>query len=130
MPHILLAEDAAVIRMSVAALLMDSGYTCTEAEDAFQARELLSKSAFDLLITDLYMPGDGLSVLHTANRLHPEMPKIVITGGVPLPPKLAASFGRRLGADALLLKPVDPHELVQVVARLTATIAHHARGTT
>lgn len=127
MARILLADDAAIIRMSLAATLTGAGHTCAEAQDASEAIGLLEDSGFDLLVTDLFMPGDGLTVVRAAERLARGMPKILMTGGMSIPPEFAASVAWRFGADALLLKPFDNRQLLQTVSRFTGA-ARPAQG--
>ena len=59
------------------------GYSVTAAEDGEQAIDLLESQAFDLIITDCYMPGvGGPGVVEAAKRIDPRRPVIVISGAI------------------------------------------------
>jgi len=64
MANVLLAEDDTLLRMMIVKLLQVSGYQVHACSDGLQALELLGTGSFDLVITDLVMPGaDGMEVL-------------------------------------------------------------------
>ena len=78
-----------------------------------RAAEMLSSEKFDLLISDMRMPGvDGVELLRIAHRHHPQLPVILITG-FPTPDVVAD--GREVGAAACVMKPVVPDELITTV---------------
>jgi DNA-binding NtrC family response regulator len=79
--HILLVEDEAPLRRAVAEQLADRGYTVTEAESGDAAVAKLADFAFDILITDLRLPGiDGAAVIDAALERYPDIVAIVVTG--------------------------------------------------
>jgi two-component system, NtrC family, response regulator AtoC len=79
--HLLLVEDEAPLREAVAERLEDSGFEVTQAESGEQALEKLAEFAFDLLVTDLRLPGmDGAQVIEAAVGRYPEIIAIVVTG--------------------------------------------------
>ena len=125
--RILLAEDDAAVRASTARLLERLGYTVTSAPDGIVALQLLQDSVtpFDLLLTDIVMPGMSGSVLvEHARRLHPEMAVLLMSGYADDDAALKA-----LAADtvACLPKPFSISELSAFVRRVLAsrpTAAH------
>jgi signal transduction histidine kinase/CheY-like chemotaxis protein len=81
--------------------------------DSVTALERLTREVFDLLLTDIRMPGrDGLELLALAKELDPHLSVVMITGYGTMDDALRAI---RLGAQGFLLKPFDPAELLDVV---------------
>jgi CheY-like chemotaxis protein len=82
MARILLAEDDESVRAFVARALQHRGHSVEEAEDGLEALELLDVGArYDLLITDIVMPGlDGIALALKVARDFPDMPVLLITG--------------------------------------------------
>ncbi len=79
--HLLLVEDEAPLREAVAEQLTDRGFDVVQAESGERAIEKLSDFAFDIVITDLRLPGvDGTSVIDAAVNLYPDIIGIVMTG--------------------------------------------------
>ena len=79
--HLLLVEDEAPLRMAVAERLGDLGYEVVQAGTGEAALEALAEFAFDIVITDLRLPGvDGADVIEAAVGRYPEIIGIVITG--------------------------------------------------
>ena len=79
--HLLIVEDEAALREATAERLADHGYAVTQAENGEQALAKLSEFAFDVLITDLRLPGaDGTQVLEAAIERYPKIIGIVVTG--------------------------------------------------
>jgi DNA-binding NtrC family response regulator len=79
--HLLLVEDEAPLRQVVAEQLVDRGYRVEQAESGEVALARLADFAFDVIITDLRLPGiDGASVVDAAVGLYPEIVAIVVTG--------------------------------------------------
>ena len=63
-PHLLLVDDEAALRQLTAERLTERGFEVVQAESGEQALELIEQFAFDLLITDLRLPGiDGTEVI-------------------------------------------------------------------
>jgi two-component system, NtrC family, response regulator AtoC len=79
--HLLLVEDEAPLRTAVAERLTDLGYEVVEAGSGEAALEALADFAFDIVVTDLRLPGvDGAQVIEGAVGRYPEIIGIVITG--------------------------------------------------
>jgi len=80
-PRVLLAEDEVDLRGLLTALLTNAGNVVTQAASAPQAVEAVQATPFDVIVTDLLMPGGGAYVLVDAIRsLDPEPPVLLITG--------------------------------------------------
>jgi PAS domain S-box-containing protein len=109
--RVLLVEDDAVIRMSTAEMLMDLGHAVTEADDGKAALSLLAQGRFDVMLTDLSLPGmPGDELAAAAIRDHPGLAIIFASGYDRLP-------SREEGLkDALLLqKPYDEGALADAL---------------
>jgi two-component system response regulator AtoC len=79
--HLLLVEDEAPLRTAVAERLGDLGYEVVQTGSGEAALEALAEFAFDVVITDLRLPGvDGAHVIEAAVGRYPEIIGIVITG--------------------------------------------------
>src|SRR5712691_8399579 len=79
--HLLLVEDEAPLRQAIAEQLADRGYQVTQAGSGETAIERLADFAFDIIITDLRLPGiDGSAVVEAALERYPHIIAIVVTG--------------------------------------------------
>jgi DNA-binding NtrC family response regulator len=79
--HLLLVEDEAPLREAVAEQLADRGFDVVQAESAERALDALADFAFDIVVTDLRLPGmDGTRVIEAAVDRYPDIIGIVITG--------------------------------------------------
>lgn len=116
MARILVADDEAGIRTFIADALDISGHEVTEAKDGLEAIAAVKKSAFDVLITDLKMPGaDGLTVLRSVRELQPDLQVILLTAHGSIETAIQAM---KDGAFDYLQKPLSgPAELRLLVER-------------
>tara|TARA_R110002072_G_scaffold284006_1_gene447814 strand:+ start:31106 stop:32575 length:1470 start_codon:yes stop_codon:yes gene_type:complete len=113
--RILVADDEPLYLRTTCELLRKSGYEVLGVPDANLAMEALQKEDFDLVLSDLNMPGNlKLELLHDHNRLRKHVPIIVITG-VPSLPTAIESI--RLGIADYLMKPVKFEVLLHSVQR-------------
>src|SRR4051794_32312307 len=79
--HLLIVEDEAPLRQAVAEQLGDRGYRVQEAGSGEEAVAKLAEFAFDIIITDLRLPGiDGSAVIEAAVARYPHIIAIVVTG--------------------------------------------------
>ena len=114
--RILVVDDEELIRALLLELLTSEGYEVTAAVDGEQALELLETERFDLVMTDLIMPGlDGVEVLLHAKRIEADRPVVVMTGQAPI--ETVARLTES-GADDYIAKPFDLEKVKEIVARL------------
>ena len=74
MPHLLFVDDEPALRRVTAERLAERGFDVVEADTGEQALELLDKFAFDLVVTDLRLPGmDGTQVIEAARERYPSI---------------------------------------------------------
>lgn len=112
---ILLAEDEAMLRQSMAELLDSAGYAVTQAPNGRVAYEQALQQPFDLVITDMRMPEmDGMALLEHMQKLALQTPVIVITAFGTVESAVAAM---RAGATDYLLKPVQFDDVLVRVRR-------------
>jgi two-component system nitrogen regulation response regulator NtrX len=112
--HILIVDDEAGIRATLAGILGDEGYRTTGAASAAEAAACLAREAFDLLLLDVWLPDrDGLDLLADLHRCDPELPVIVISGHANVD---AAVKAIRLGAYDFLEKPLSLSRVLLTVA--------------
>src|SRR6476659_3846964 len=79
--HLLLVDDEAALREAIGERLADHGFIVEQAASGEQALARLSDFAYDIIITDLRLPGvDGRAVLEFALERYPEIIAIIITG--------------------------------------------------
>jgi len=114
--HILIVDDEAAVRGIMVAMLEDKGYLVTEATDAGQAlKYLLNYPTFDLILSDIMMPGtDGLALLDQIGKDHPGTPVVMLTAVHDI--QVTTNAFRR-GAVDFLLKPFERYQLIDIVAR-------------
>lgn len=106
---ILLVDDDPFILTGVGQNLESEGYQVTTAESGEIALDLLNKSVFDLVISDLVMDKiDGIQVLKKAKKINPETMVIILTGYGDM---TSAIDALRLDADDYMLKPCQPDEM-------------------
>ncbi len=115
MANILLAEDDITLRHFLTAALEKAGHRvtpCTEGLSALNAAEL-SETSFDLLLTDIVMPGlDGIELSQRVTEIHPLIKVVFITGfsGVALDAQKAQESQANL-----LSKPFHLNDLVRQI---------------
>lgn len=110
-PRLLIIDDDAIVRQSIAVYLADSGFQVLEAGNGQAGLTLFQQEFPDLVLTDLRMPGmDGLQVLKRIHELSPETPVIVISGAGVVTDVVEAL---RLGASDYMIKPVVDMEMLE-----------------
>ena len=111
--HLLLVEDENALREAIAGQLTDQGFVVTEAGDGPGALARLSEFAYDIVITDLRLPGaDGRLIVDEARSRYPEIIAIVITGYGTV--KDAVDLIKQ-GASDFITKPFRFEALLHVV---------------
>jgi DNA-binding response OmpR family regulator len=121
--RVLLVEDDALIRLWLADDLLDAGFDVVEAEDGDRAIVLMDQAVvFDLLITDISMPGraDGNAVAIWAKQRYPGLPVIYASGR---PASLTNSLGLR---DAFVPKPFSGTTIRGIARRLLDAVRDQA----
>ena len=113
---ILIVDDEKIIRESLSYILKKEGYEVEEAENGLVAHEMLLKNSYDLVITDLEMPGmKGIDLLEKIKQINIQTSVIIITAFGSLNTAIAAL---RNGASDYILKPVEFDEIILKVKKL------------
>ena len=111
--HLLLVEDEAPLRQAIAEQLADRGYHVEQAESGEVAIARLADFAFDVIVTDLRLPGvDGSAVIEAAVARYPEIIAIVVTGYGTVKDAVEAI---KRGASDFVSKPFQIDELLHVL---------------
>jgi CheY-like chemotaxis protein len=114
---ILVVEDDAAVRATLAAMLTKDGHRVTDAEDGAAAVLWLRQERFDVVLTDRAMPimsGDELAVVVKAR--YPSTPVVMVTGAGE---EMERQHLQPEGVDAILPKPVLRDDLRMALARVT-----------
>jgi two-component system chemotaxis response regulator CheY len=115
---ILFVDDSVSIRQVVAFTLKTDGYTVIEAADGVEGLAKANAHDIDLVLTDQNMPNmDGFTLVKTLRGL----PKFVATPILMLTTEFIDEKkmqGKAAGATGWLVKPFDPHKLLDVVRKL------------
>jgi len=114
--QILLAEDDADVRHYVGEALVQAGHVVVAVEDGAAAVERLAGARFDLVVSDIRLPGvDGHAILREARRASPPTEVILMTSFAAVAEAVAAV---KQGAHDYLTKPFEVEDLVRKVAAL------------
>jgi CheY-like chemotaxis protein len=112
--RILLVDDNAVVRDMLVDLVSSLGYSAEAASGGVEALALFDRGRYDIVLTDLLMPGmSGWEVLAAVRQRDPQMPIIIITGTPAIGDPRAA-----LPGVAVLRKPVDVTLLDTMIKRM------------
>ena len=114
--NVLLADDERTIAITLRDALTDAGHDVKVVHDGDAAASELENSRFDVLITDIRMPGrDGIELLKLARATDPAIQVIVITGQASIETAVEAI---RYGAADYVRKPFLNDEIVRLIANL------------
>lgn len=109
--HILIIDDEAALRQTLARILQRAGFEVTTAANAQEGIALLSQHALDLVYMDIRMPDmNGLEALKAIHSNLPNLPVILFTAQ---PDVSSAVEALRNGASDYLLKPLNPETIIE-----------------
>jgi DNA-binding NtrC family response regulator len=113
---ILVAEDEVTLRHNICEALEEEGYQVQQAPGGRDALKLIENADFDVVLTDLRMPGvDGLTVLKHVREVSPQTLVVIMTAFASVDTALEAL---RLGVQDYILKPVGLDDVLAKVNRL------------
>jgi CheY-like chemotaxis protein len=114
--RVLIVEDEMLNREIMAEALVEAGFSVDEAGSADEAVRLLDVDGYQLVVTDIHMPGrmDGIGLARHMHTNHPKVPIVFVTGR----PDVLARLKDAGIPGTSLAKPFELDELVRVVARM------------
>ncbi|CAN5653727.1 response regulator [soil metagenome] len=119
-PRALCVDDEPTVLRLVSRLLAGMGFDVDEFQDPLEAVKAFPGGRYDLVLTDVRMPGmDGLAVITTLREVDPEVPIVVVTGQGTLE---TATSALREGASGMVVKPFTTTEFR---AEVDATLERH-----
>jgi CheY-like chemotaxis protein len=120
---VLVADDSPEMRSMLSRYLEANGYQVTAVETGDDAIRVLKTRYFDLIVTDMLMPGaDGIEVMAEIRKRYPSTRIIAITGGGnALDPNLCVRIAKGLGAHATLLKPFSIPQFAAALGRAVSS---------
>ena len=114
-PRVLCVDDEPVILQILRRLLEVQGFDAVSCNDPLSAGSVFAGGGFDVVITDIHMPGmDGLTLMRSLREKQPEIPVVVVTGHGTVDTAIQAL---REGATGMLVKPFTGEELMAEVRR-------------
>ncbi|HEU4385993.1 MAG TPA: sigma-54 dependent transcriptional regulator [Anaeromyxobacteraceae bacterium] len=114
--RLLLAEDDRIVRITVRDALEEAGFAVTACADGSEAMAALEREGWDILLTDVRLPGvDGLALFRRIRLLQPDAGVILMTAYADTEDAVAVM---REGARDYLLKPFEMEELLLRVGRV------------
>jgi CheY-like chemotaxis protein len=118
--HVLLADDEEVYLRATAELLVEDGYRVDTARDAAEATGLLAVHSFDVLVSDIRMPGNlQFEFIQQVGQLSPDLPVIIVTAH---PTVETATESVQLHVAAYLTKPLPIEVLSETILRCGAEV--------
>lgn len=116
MARILVIDDQEPIRRVVRRALEQDGHEVYDASDGELGMEILESQSFEVVITDIFMPGqDGIVTLRQIRKRFPDVKVVVISGGDSTGMMDLRQDAELLGAVKSLQKPFNARELMDVV---------------
>jgi DNA-binding NtrC family response regulator len=113
--HVLVVEDSEIFRQTIVEILSQEGFTVDEASSGEQALEKLRQTVYDVLVTDLVLPGKtGLEVLRETIDRFPDIVSIVMTGYATVETAVEAM---KIGAYDYLVKPFKVVQLSMMIRK-------------
>ncbi len=123
---ILLVDDDEVLRHTLAITLEEHGYDVTTAASVPEALKLISAGSYDVLLSDLHMPGrgDGLTVVSAMRHANPNAVTMLFSA---FPEMDAAAQAILLQTDQILVKPMNIPALIEAIEQRLAIGAPPSR---
>jgi CheY-like chemotaxis protein len=123
---ILLVDDDEILRHTLASVLQEHGYEVTTAGSVPDALKLITAGSYDVLLSDLHMPGrgDGLTVVSAMRHANPKAVTILLSA---FPEKDAAAQAILLQTDQILVKPMNIPALIETIEQRLAIGAPPSR---
>lgn len=113
--RLLIVDDEVELKKALCETLADEGYETVGAAGGAEGLQILAKQDFDVLVSDLMMPGmDGIQLLRKALEIDPNLVGIIMTGQGTIPTAVEAM---KVGAFDYVLKPFNLQTMLPILAR-------------
>ena len=113
--RVLVVDDEPMIVSLLSTVLRERGWDVTEARSGTDGIDQLDRARFDVILTDLVMPGDsGIDLLRSAKEIHPDVEVILMTGYATADTAIEAM---RNGAFHYIMKPLKTEEVVNLAEK-------------
>ena len=124
--RVLVVDDNEAIRMSLCAILEKHGFEVTCAGDVSEALKFISLHKYDVLLSDLHMPGpgDGLTVVSAMRHANPEAVTMLLSS---FPEMSAAANAILMQTDEILVEPMKVPDLIEAIKQRLAKGPLHKR---
>jgi YesN/AraC family two-component response regulator len=125
--RVLIVDDDEVIRETLCTILQNHDFEVTCAANVSQALKFISSQKYDVLLSDLHMPGagDGLTVVSAMRHANPEAVTLLLSA---FPEMSAAANAILLQADEILVKPMNIPDLLDAIMQRLAKGPLHRRN--
>ena len=125
MKKILIIDDEPALRQTLGAILKREGYTPFMVGTGHEGISKLCEEHFSLVFLDIKLPdGTGTDLLPQIHQIQPEVPVIILTAHATLETAMQAVKG---GARDFLLKPIDPHAILERVGQILQEVQEPLR---
>jgi two-component system, chemotaxis family, chemotaxis protein CheY len=122
MKRVLVVDDSHDVRTMLQALLEQEGFFVAIAADGDEALTLQKAAPFDVVVTDIFMPGkEGIETIDELHRQFPQTKIIVLTGGGGAGKLDYLQIARQIGAAKAFMKPVPPRDLIAAIRELASS---------
>ena len=113
-PKVLLVDDNESVRVTLRMVLEHNDFEVVATTNVKDALRLIGSESFDVLLSDLHMPGagDGLTVVSAMRHYNPQAVTVIFSG---YPEMKEAAAAILMQADEILVKPLDPKTLVETI---------------
>ena len=119
MKRILVVDDEPQIVQLLQNLLEHNGFQVEEAANGEDALKLNQKQNFDLVVTDIIMPGkEGIQTIQEIRKINPRLKIIAISGGGHSASSVYLDMAEKMGANITIAKPFDLNYFLNIVKSL------------
>ena len=124
--RVLVVDDDEMVRETLCTILQNHDFEVTCAANVSQALKFISSQKYDVLLSDLHMPGagDGLTVVSAMRHANPEAVTLLLSA---FPEMSAAANAILLQADEILVKPMNIPDLLDAIKQRLAKGPLHKR---
>lgn len=117
--RVLVIDDDEAVRETICNSLEAGGLSATGVQDGNEGIAAFEPSVFDVVISDIMMPGkEGIETIRTIRGRSSEVKILAISGGDRNGNSTFLEMAKKLGADASIMKPFRPSELLDVIKSL------------